>query len=119
MNESAVNRRTSVAVWALALGPLLVPALLMAAAFHLRIRLGHWAVPMVDDYHGHGTVFFWFLVLAVVPAIPFWIIMLFSSLTRLPLRQRVFHIATYFASWALFALYCRIDPWRYIEWYLD
>ena len=74
---------------------------------------------MADDYHGHGTVFFWVLVLAVVPATPFWIIMLFSSLTRLPLRQRVFHIATYFASWALFALYCRIDPWRYIEWYLD
>ena len=118
MNRT-VNRKIKGTAWGLSLGPLLLLALLMGAALHLRVRLGHWAVPMVDDYDGHHLVFIWLIVLAVVPGIPFWMMILFSSLKEFSLGQRIFLVATYLTCWSLFGLYCRTDPWRYIEWYMD
>jgi hypothetical protein len=105
--------------WGLALGPLLLPAFLLLAALHLRLQLGHWAVPMFDDYDGHDAIFLWLIVLAVIPAIPFWMSVLFTSFREVSLKQRVLQVATYALCWGFFAVYCHIDPWRYIEWYLD
>jgi hypothetical protein len=115
----AVKPKKTFFGWSLALGPLLLPALLMAAALHLRVRLGHWAVPMVDHYHGHATMVIWLIPLAYVTAIPFWMMILFSSLSAISIKQRVFMLVAYLTCWFLFAVYCHLDPWRFIEWSID
>jgi len=74
---------------------------------------------MFDDYAGHNAVFLWLILLAVITAIPFWMTMFFTSVRDVPLKQRALQVATYLGCWGVFALYCQIDPWRYIEWYLD
>jgi hypothetical protein len=114
-----VNKPIQRIAWGLALGPLLLPAFLLLAALHLRVQLGHWAVPMFDDYDGHHTVFLWLIGLAVIPGIPFWMTIFFTSFREVPLKHRVLQVATYVFCWAFFAVYCHIDPWRYIEWYMD
>lgn len=105
--------------WGLALGPLILPVFLLLAALHLRLQLGHWAVPMFDNYDGHHTVLLWLIVLAVIPGIPFWATIFFTSFREVPLKRRVLQVAVYVLCWGFFVVYCRIDPWRYIEWYMD
>jgi len=74
---------------------------------------------MFDDYAGHDSLFLWLIVLAVVPAIPFWMTILLTTFREMPLKHRVCQVATYVLCWGFFAVYCRMDPWRYIEWYMD
>ncbi len=123
MTEPTAKRYTTFVVWGMGLCPMALLGLVLAASFSLRAELGHWPEPMFDDGHSavanYETAFLSIFILTIILAIPFWLLVLLSSRARASVSQRVLVSSAYLSGWALLVLYCRVDPWRFIEWFLD
>lgn len=123
VTEPAAKRYTTFVMWVMALCPMLLVGLVLAATLRLRGELGHWPVPMIDDGYssiaGYATAFAGLFIVTLILALPFWFMVLLSSADRVSLPHRVALSSAYVSGWVLLVLYCWIDPWRFIEWFLD
>jgi hypothetical protein len=93
-------------------------------AVHIRIGLGHWPTPMMEDYRTipfriHEYVLIGILLFAVFAAGPIWLVCLFFRRLRLPWRVHVTQAAIYGLGWLLIFLASKYDPTTFTAWFLD
>jgi hypothetical protein len=112
------------ATWVCVLAPVYLLVVYVAMAIHIRVGLGHWPKPMVEDYH---SVLFqvhkWLLVgcifFAVFAAIPVWVLLLCFRAFRITLRIHVAQLGIFVLGWLLIFLAAYFDPTTFTDWFLD
>ena len=111
--------------WLCVLAPVILLAVFISLALHVRVGLGHWPKPMVENYRTeayerHEEVFKVTALITFYGALPCWMLFIIAfprlrGSAKLHLAQG----AIYAAGWALIGLYWVVDPWRFVEWLLD
>ena len=110
--------------WTLMSSSLLLLFIFLSLAAHVRVGLGHWPTPMLENnetaaYNGHEQVFIWGTLFTIYAAVPLWLVSLCFGMFRISFKTHLIQASVYVAGWALIALYCFIDPGRFAEWFLD
>jgi len=64
MTQQTAQRRVRFLTWVLVLSPLLLLSVFLTLAAHVRLALGHWPTPMLENYDTvaysrHERVFIW------------------------------------------------------------
>ena len=124
MTQQTAQRKVRFLTWALVLSPLLLLFVFLTLAAHVRLALGHWPTPMIENYDTaaysrHEQVFTWAALFTVYAAIPLWLVALCFRVFRISLKTHLIQAGAYALGWALIALYGFIDPGRFTEWFLD
>ena len=124
MIEQTVQRKVWFFTWTLVLSPLLLLLLFLTLAMHVRLALGHWPTPMIENfntvaYSRHEQLFIWVALFTVYAAIPLWLVALCFRVFRISLKTHLIQAGVYALGWALIALYGFIDPGKFTEWFLD
>lgn len=96
----------------------------VALAFHVRLGLGHWPAPMMEDYATPAfKVHFLALQisfgLALYSFAPVWMLFLCARRFRVSVRFHALQSAVYAGGWLTILLICWIGPWRFMEWLAD
>jgi hypothetical protein len=117
------NRLGSVVLWGLMLSPVLLLLDILLLGAHVRLALGHWPNPMVENYsspaftwHSRGVVYFG--LFAAYGALPLWLLLCFRSLRR----RRWTHLSqlgAFIVGWAAVIAYMQFDPHRFVAWFMD
>ena len=104
--------------------PLTLLLLLLSLAAHIRLGLGRWPTPMVDDYpsalfrlHNHA-VGIW-LLFSLFGALPTWFFCQIFPQWRSSFHQARTHFALFALGWIVIVLAARIDPTTFTPWFLD
>ena len=110
--------------WALVLSPLglLFDVLLLGA--HVRLALGHWPKPMIENYSSpafelHSSCVIVFGCFAAYVAIPLWLLLLAFRKFRVSARYHVIQIGVFLAGWCCIIGYLAWDPYRFVAWFKD
>jgi len=110
--------------WLCVSTPYLLLLALVTLAFHVRLGLGRWPVPVIENYqtasyllHQH-YVHTWLLI-TVVGALPAWGLLLCFQPGQLSLRACAKQLACYAFGWGLICLTAILDPTPFTEWFLD
>jgi hypothetical protein len=103
---------------------LLLLFVFLTLAAHVRVGLGHWPTPMLENYqtaayNRHTQAFIWLALVTVYAAVPLWLVSLCFGVFRISLKTHLIQTGIYAVGWALIVLYSFIDPGRFIEWFLD
>jgi len=114
------------ASWLLMLTPFLLLLVFLALVAHVRIGLGHWPEPMVENYQTaafrahHGAVI-WFGCFTIWGALPLWLVLVCIQRFRRSWswKLHVLQAAVYAVGWCAIAAYAAWDPGRFVDWYLD
>jgi hypothetical protein len=103
--------------WFFSLVPWIWLALLVSIALHLRVGLGYWPRPVLDNYTSGG-----FSVHFVTVAL----IGVFSLASVAPIsiglvimRTSPFQPLIYCLGWLCIVGFCKYDPTRFVTWLLD
>jgi hypothetical protein len=127
MNGMATQTTSAKRAW-LTWVPAFTSALLLLAlvslAVHIRIGLGHWPVPLRDDftsraYEAHQRATAWVGVTTIFAAGPIWALLLCFRALRISPKTHWLQAGIYLAGWGLIALYVFWDPLRFWEWLAD
>ncbi len=118
------ERRLPLATWLFVLSPVVLLLTFITLALHVRLGLGHWPTPMLENYHtsayqAHEQVLTYFGYFTVFAALPLWLLMLCFRACRISLRTHLLQAAVYAAGWVLIVFYCTIDPGRFVAWFMD
>lgn len=124
MSEHQANHRLSLVSWLLVITPALLLVGFITLAAHVRIGLGHWPTPMIENYDTaaywiHDRVLVWVGMFTVFAAIPLWLLTLCFQRFRISLKTHLIQAGVYACGWGLIALYGAVDPGRFMEWFLD
>jgi hypothetical protein len=103
---------------------LLLLFVFLTLAAHVRLGLGHWPTPMLENYQTtaysrHEQVFIWVALFTVYAAVPLWLVSLCFGMFRISLKTHLTQTGICAVGWALIALYSFMDPGRFMEWFLD
>lgn len=122
---SAPRRQWPFVSWSCALSPVVLLFVFIGFGIHVRLGLGHWPTPMVEDYHSaafrvHEWVLIGSLWFALVIAGPLWLVSLFSrSLRPAWPRTVAFQLLLCAAGWLAIVAVLRFDPTTFSAWLLD
>lgn len=111
--------------WLCVLTPVILLLVFITLALHVRIGLGHWPQPMIEDYrteayYRHQELFRLTAYATFYGALPCWMLLIIAfPRLRGSARLHLGQAGVYAAGWALIGIYCVIDPGRFIEWLLD
>jgi hypothetical protein len=124
MTQQTSPRKIPSLTWVLVASPLLLLVIFFTLAVHVRIGLGHWPTPMIENYETtaynlHMLVFISALLFAVYVAVPLWLISLCFRVFRISLKTHLIQAGVYAVGWALIVLCTLVDPCKFVEWFLD
>jgi hypothetical protein len=90
----------------------------------VRIALGHWPTPMVENYETpayrmHEQVLVWVGMFTVFAAVPLWLLTLRFRPFRISPEIHLIQAGVYALGWGLIVLYGAVDPGKFMEWFLD
>ena len=110
--------------WLCVLLPWIFLGTLAAAMVHLRLGLGHWPKPMIEDYTAmpfriHIFATQWLGLSSAVVAPPAWAFLVCFRSMRLGFRIHRIQGIVFLSAWAVFALFVWADPWRLVTWAID
>ena len=120
-------RRSSLlplAEWVCVLSPILMLAVFVALAAHVRQSLGHWPTPMTENFES-GTaslldeMFIWAGFFAVFCAIPLWAVSFWFRRHQVTRRGLVTQIAAFLLGWGLVVAFTFRNPGNFIGWFVD
>ena len=121
----APQRRFPFVSWSCALSPFALLLVFLAFGVHIRLGIGHWPIPMIENYHSTAfSIHEWVLMICVwfslFVAGPLWLIcLLLRSLRPAWPRTVVSQLVTCAAGWlAIFAV-LTFDPTTFSAWFLD
>ena len=118
------NRLLPLVTWALALSPLLLLFEIISLALHVRMGLGHWPKPMIENYgtaafDWHALTVIGFGVFTTYAAIPLGLLCLCFRPLRITRRTHLIQAGVFAAGWGVVWAYCAWDPQQFVAWYLD
>lgn len=96
----------------------------LSLAAHVRLGLGRWPVPMVENYHTKGYQYHEVLVfllglVALYIAGPLWAILVATPRLRLSPTRHLLQFAVFISGFVLIFLAAKFDPTPFTEWFLD
>ena len=102
----------------------LLLVIFLTLAVHVRVGLGHWPTPVLENYHTmacslHEQAVIWVAVFTMFFAIPLWLISLLFRIFRISLKTHFIQAGAYVVGWMMLILYACIDPHRFVEWLFD
>jgi len=114
-----LDKARRVAAWVGALSP---AALLLA--LHVWLALGHWPVPMRENYstaayRAHEFVFLGACLFAIYAAGPLWMLFVALPGRRLRWKTLVCQLAACGLGWLLIWLAVKYDPTNFAGWFAD
>lgn len=130
LDESAAPLPTSArreprVAWACALSPLGALLVYISFAVHLRLGLGHWPMPMVEDYQTpifqlHQWVLIACLFFAYLVSAPAYLLCFAIPKLR-PASARIvgLQLALWLTGWLLFYAAGKYDPTPFSAWFAD
>ena len=115
--------RNSIPTWICAFSSLVLLALILSLAVHLRLGLGHWPQSMDEDYSTaafkvHEAVVYFVAHFAIFMAIPLWPVLLLFKRFRAGVRTHLVQSAIFSAGWILIYLFFKYDPTSFSTWLL-
>ncbi len=121
----SVGRRFPFVSWACAFSPFFLLFCFFTLGIHIRLGLGHWPTPMLEDYHTrafdiHAAIFGIVVTCAFYAAAPVWFVCLFFRALR-PSWPRAIcsQLAICASGWLIIAAVYRFDPTTFTAWVLD
>ncbi len=102
----------------------LLLALIVSLALHVRLGLGHWPVAMVENYDSllfdlHEWCILIVGMFAVYAAIPLWLLLIAIPSFRSRSRDHLLQFALIVLGWVLIGLFFFIDYRGFASWFLD
>ena len=96
----------------------------VAMGLHLRLGLGHWPKPMIENYETlafriHEIAFYLLLLFTVFAAVLLWLVFLCFRRLRLSWRVHIAQALTYSLGWLVLLVVGKYDPTTFTEWFLD
>ena len=96
----------------------------LTLGIHIRLGLGHWPVPMIEDYRSpaflvHEVVLLVWLYCALFGAMPLWLLCLLIRPLQPSRRVAVTQLLTFGVGWLLIAAVLIFDPTTLSAWFLD
>lgn len=124
MSPFSKSRLVQLLSWVAAWSPAALFVVLLTMAAHIRLGLGHWPTPMVEDYETklfqtHETVFFFTYALSVLSALPLWVLCVLLPALRRPVRDRLWQPVIYGLGWGMIFLAAYLDPTTFTTWLID
>lgn len=110
--------------WACALAPWGFLVLLATTILHLRLGLGRFPEPMIEDYQtpafrAHAALTHGLGVVAFLGAPALWLLLMAFPRFRAPAGVFARQFAVFVVGWAIFFAFAIGDPARLVTWYLD
>lgn len=114
----------SIWTWIPSLASLLLLVGILSMAAHIRLGLGHWPVPMIENYNSkayqyHEWVVGMVGIFALYIAGPLWAIFVAIPWFRLSAKKHLFQLAVLLSGFLLIFLAGKFDPTTFTEWLLD
>lgn len=118
----SIYRLRIIALWLCSLSHLISLLLFVTLAVHLRMGLGHWPQPMIENY---STPLFNIhaMVVALVAGLTlilslfvWWALTIWADTSR---RDSLLQLGIYFCGWLLLILAAYSDPTTFTSWLLD
>jgi len=124
MKLASLFPKNSIPTWICALSSLALLVAILTLAVHVRLGLGHWPEPMVEDYQTAAfKIHEWVTValahFALFMAIPLWPLLLLFKKFRAGVRTHMVQSIIYSVGWLLIYLVIRFDPTSFSKWLLD
>jgi len=110
--------------WLCVITPWVLLVVGFSLAVHVRLGLGHWPNPVVEDYatsafKGHFLALRITFGLALYSFVPVWMLLLSARRFRVSLRFHALQAGVYVGGWLGVLLVCSLDPWRLMRWLAD
>ena len=123
MKLASLFPRKSLPTWICAGSSLALLLLILSLAIHLRLGLGHWPEPIVEDYQTaafkvHEWVLFLVAHFAGFLAIPLWPVLLIFRRFRAGIKTHLVQSAVFSVGWILILLFFKYDPTSFSQWLL-
>jgi hypothetical protein len=104
--------------------PWVLFVLVAAMAVHVRLGLGHWPKPMVEDYRTlaykiHDDMIGCVFLFGIYVALPLWLIFLCFRRLRLSLAVHLLQLLVFGCGWLAIYFAGKYDPTTFSEWFLD
>ena len=112
------------ATWFFAFSPFLIFVVFGAMAMHVRLSLGHWPKPMIEDFSSpympiFGRCIGLAMTISTEYAIAIWLLIVSIKPLRISWRAHISQVIFYLNSWFLTLLCCIFLPGDFISWYFD
>ncbi len=124
-HDATALGRLRIVSWILAASPAILVALFLTLGVHVRLGLGHWPMPMWENYdtaayNVHELLFTGWLLFALFGAAPIWLGCVLLG-WRTPGMRRVFagQLLALVSGCALVVATVALDPTRFVEWFMD
>ena len=110
--------------WFLAASSLLLLVVIIGLALHVRLGLGHWPQPMVENYDsGLYDIHEWLIVIvgyyAVYVAVPLLLLVLSFPRFRSSPQTHAGQFGLIALGWILIGLFYLVDYGKFVTWLLD
>ena len=120
------SRRFPAVAWVCALSSCILLALYLLLAWHIRLDLGRWPVPMFEQYREpllfriHCQLLVIWGLFSIFAAGPIWLLSQFMPALRpASSRARAGQLALLIGGWLSVVLFCNFDPTPFTDWLLD
>jgi membrane-bound acyltransferase YfiQ involved in biofilm formation len=123
--DRAIPRRFPQVAWTCASSSSVLLIVYVTFGLHLRLGLGHWPMPMVEDYDSpifrlHEWLLIGCLTFAYLIAAPLYLLCLaIPALRPAPLRVVLLQLAIWLLGWLLFIGLYHFDPTPFSAWFAD
>ena len=120
MSEESANKKRPLWTWLCVVAPWILLLLIVALAVHVRLGLGHWPKPMVEDYHTlacklHDDIIGCMFLFSVYAALPLWLIFLCFRRLRISLGVHILQFVVFGCGWLVIYLAGKYDPTTFTE----
>ncbi|OYV05924.1 MAG: hypothetical protein CFE26_09045 [Verrucomicrobiales bacterium VVV1] len=124
MASEFTSRPKAFWTWIPSLAPLGLFLGVLSLAAHVRLGLGRWPVPMIENYdtkgyHYHEMLVFLLGIGALYVAGPLWAILVAIPKLRLSPKRHLLQLAVFISGFVLIFLAAKLDPTTFTEWFLD
>jgi hypothetical protein len=111
-------------LWLCSLSSAALLLLWLALALHVRLGLGHWPTPMIENYRTtfftvHYQILLGVGLFAVYGAAPLWFLLLCVHRFRGAWRTHIAQGVAYILGWIMMFLVVKFDPTTFTDWFLD
>ena len=122
--NQTTERRRPLLTWLCMISPFVLGLAYVTMGLHIRLGLGHWPKPMVENYQTlafriHEGAFFVVMLFTVFAAVPLWVVFLCFRRLRLSWRAHAAQALTYGLGWLVILVAGKLDPTTFTDWFLD